>query len=211
LIAAAVTAIIAHPCGVSGDPVSKFDKSRRNHGVELRATGYVLTDPHFQQPRVSVKVEILRQLGLVGDFTHRTFDLVKTAVPAPELTVDNVGDHLEGLLLVEVKSTAKRIEDTRLNGFFFGSTGTQFALAAACPDRYRTAFVVMNPDNRYGRPFFTLLTPHEVESRIRSKRVQFQVNFHGTLAEGDVTADGPYFGLEVDFADDRPQGPNSMS
>jgi hypothetical protein len=191
--------------------VSKFEKSRRNHGVELRATGYVLTDPHFQQPPVAVKQEILRQLGLVGDFTHRTFDLVKTAVPAPPLTVDIVGDHLDGLLLVEVKSTAARIEDTRLNGFFFGSTGTQFALAAACPERYRTAFVVMNPDNAYGQPFFTLLSPAELDARIRTKRVQYQVNFHSTMEEGSVTADGPYFGIDVSFADDRPQGPKRLT
>jgi hypothetical protein len=190
--------------------VSKFEKSRRNHGTELRATGYILTDPHFQQPPVEVKQEILRLLGLVGDFTHRTFDLVRTAAPAPPLAIANVAEHLDGLLLVEVKSTAKRIEDVRLNGFFSGSTGTQFALAAACPERYRTAFVVMNPDNAYGQPFFTLLTPAELEARVRTKRVQYQVNFHSNLPEDAVTADGPYFGIDVTFADDRPQGPKRL-
>jgi hypothetical protein len=195
----------------TGAGLSKFEKSRRNHGTELRATGYILTDPHFQQPPVAAKQEILRLLGLVGDFTHRTFDLVKTASPAPPLTVDNVADHLEGLLLVEVKSTAKRIEDVRLNSFFFGSTGTQFALAAACPDRYRTAFVVMNPDNAYGRPFFALLTPSELEARVRTKRVQYQVNFHSTIEAGAVSADGPYFGIDVQFADDRPQEPKRLT
>jgi hypothetical protein len=191
--------------------LTKFEKSRRNHGTELRATGYVLTDPHFQQPPVAVKQEILRQLDLVGDFSPRTFDLVKTATPAPPLTVELVAEHLDGLLLVEVKSTAAKIHDTRLNGFFFGSTGTQFALAAACPERYRTAFVVMNPDNAYGRPFFTLLSPAELEARVRTKRVQYQVNFQSTLPEGSVTADGPYFGIDVAFVDDRPQGPSSLT
>lgn len=69
----------------------------------------------------------------------------------------------------------------------------------------------MNPDNAYGRPFLALLTPEELEARVRTKRVQYQVNFHSTLEQGTVTADGPYFGLEVQVADDRPQGPRRLT
>jgi hypothetical protein len=36
---------------------------------------------------------------------------------------------------------------------------------------------VMNDENDYGRPFFTLLSTEDVRASTRTRRVQFQVNF----------------------------------
>lgn len=181
------------------DFVARFHKSARNHRLETWGKDFVLLDRRFQRPERAVKTEILRQLGLAGSFTGASFDLVMTPVPVPAITTETVADHLDGLKLIEMKTTAQPIEDKSLAGFFFGSSETQYELSEAAGDRIRWAFVVLNDQNRYGRPFFVLLTFEQVRDKTRTKRTQYQVNFETR----DMPEPGDEFGPlpDPDFAD----------
>jgi hypothetical protein len=159
--------------------MARFQKSARNHRLETLGKDFVLLDRRFQRPSRAVKTEVLRLLGLAGDFTGASFDLVMTSRPAPELTVANLTHWIDDLTLIEMKTTADAIRNKALAGFFFGSSETQYNLSAAARNRILWAFVVLNDANDYGRPFFTLLTFQQVVSKTRTKRVQFQVNFAG--------------------------------
>jgi hypothetical protein len=136
-----------------------------------------LLDRRFQRPSRSLKKLILDSLGMAGMFTAASFDLVMTTEPREPLSAASLSDFISDITLIEMKTTAKPIRNTDLAGFFFGSSETQYTLAAMAGDRLKWAFVVMNPVNDYGRPFFTLLSTEEVQQATRSRRIQFQVNF----------------------------------
>lgn len=92
-----------------------------------------------------------------------------------------------------MKTTKKPIKDENLNGFFFGATEREYAMARALGDKYVFAFVVLNSVNVHNRPFFILLTLDQVEQRTRAKRIQYQVNFRSDIVpDPEVPADmGP--------------------
>jgi hypothetical protein len=162
------------------DFMARFKKSARNHRLEAWGKDFVLLDRRFQRPDRAVKTEILRLIGLSGNYTGASFDLVMTEQPVPPLTVGNVASLSDDITLIEMKTTAQPIRNKALAGFFFGSSETQYHLSQAAADRIRWAFVVLNDANDYGRPFFTLLTFEQVQAKTRTKRVQFQVNFAGS-------------------------------
>ncbi len=73
-----------------------------------------------------------------------------------------------------------------MNGFFFGATERERAMATKLGDMYRFAFVVLTDVNDYETPFAVLLTLEELERRTRPWRVQYQVNFRTDIAVKDV-------------------------
>lgn len=171
---------------------AKFVKSGHNARTERRAHDVVLLDRRFQKPGAGTKRHVLELLGVEGNFTHHSFDLVMTDEPVEPLTPATLEHHLDRLTVIEVKSTAKPIRNKALNGFFFGSSETQYELSAALGDRVRWAFVVLSEDNDYGKPFFTLLTFDEVRARTRTRRVQFQVNFRSDMTDKPAPEAGPF-------------------
>lgn len=171
---------------------AKFVKSGINASTERRAHDVVLLDRRFQKPDSATKKLVLSFLGVEGNFTHHSFDLVMTREPAPELTTRKVGLYVDQLTVIEVKSTAKPIQNKALNNFFFGSSETQYDLSEALGDRIRWAFVVLNEHNDYGKPFFTLLSFDEVRAKTRTKRTQFQVNFYSDMRDKPSPAAGPF-------------------
>jgi hypothetical protein len=170
----------------------KFGKSKLGHATELGAHEFVLLDRRFQKPPRPTKTRILELLDIKGDWTQNTFDLVMTSEPVPPLTEQNVATYLYDISLVEVKATKKAIKSCGLSGFFYGTTERQSFLAAAAGNRFRYAFVVLNSDNDYGRPFFCLLTARDVLQKIQSQRTQFQVNFKSKLADPQDPVIGPW-------------------
>ncbi len=99
-----------------------------------------------------------------------------------------------------MKTTRKPIRDAALNGFFFGATERERAMARALGDRYRFAFVVLNDANVYGRPFAVLLPLDEVERRTREWRVQYQVSFRtDNVVGGDDQGQLILLGTEADI------------
>lgn len=107
--------------------------------------------------------------------------------------------------MVEMKVTKKPIRNEALNGFFFGATERERAMATALGEKYRFAFVVLSDDNDHGRPFAVLLGLAEVERRTRPWRVQYQVNFRTDMAIDDADSTGQLVllgsELDVDVAD----------
>ncbi len=162
-------------------PSSKFTKSQTNSATEKLGLSVLLTDARFQAVGLACKQRILELIagaGLgSGAFGHQTFDAVMLPEPGPPLTADNIDGFFDQLMLVEMKTTRKPIRDAALNGFFFGATERERAMARALGDRYRFAFVVLNEKNSFGKPFAVLLPLEEVERRTREWRVQYQVSF----------------------------------
>jgi hypothetical protein len=156
----------------------KFTKSTSNARTQKVGLGILLGDPRFQEVDLATKRAILKQLVPLGEYGPQSFDCVMTPSPVEALTVENVESHVATLRLVEMKTTRKPIKNPALNQFFFGATAREFDLARALGDRFLFAFVVLNTINEFGRPFAVLLTHDQVVARTRTKRVQFQVNFH---------------------------------
>lgn len=173
---------------------AKFLKSRLNAGTEARAHDFVLQDTRFQKPDHNTKKRILELLELDGGtWSAQSFDLVMLA-PETTLALDvhNVDRYIDRITLVEVKSTRSgAVIDIRLNGFFYGSSKTQYDLADAAGDRLVFVFVVLTDTNRYGKPFFAVVPFSELERRTRAKRIQYQVNLRTDMTDqGEIQ--GPF-------------------
>ena len=85
-----------------------------------------------------------------------------TPVPEPAINAANVEGVFEQLTLVEMKVTKKPIRDETLNGFFFGATERERAMATKLGDKYCFAFVVLSDQNTHGKPFAVLLSLQEL-------------------------------------------------
>ena len=171
-----------------GDPIlvespgDQFTKSKRHRGVEKAGLQDVLLrDSRFQAPTTEVKKAILKGLGLTDTklYGPQSFDAILLPQAEPVVEESTLSPHLSQIILVEMKTTKKPIKDASLAGFFFGATQREYDLAAKLGDRFRFAFIVLNSDNVYGKPFGVLLTLSELEKRTRSKRIQYQVNLWG--------------------------------
>jgi hypothetical protein len=157
--------------------MTKFERSASNKRVEKLGISLLLRDPRFQLVDLPTKRRILELIGTTGAFGHQTFDLVMTPRPEPAITISNIDAHFANLTLVEMKTTKGVVRDQALPGFFFGATEREYAMARALGPRYCFAFVVLNENNVFGKPFAVLLTLDEVQARTRQQRVQYQVNF----------------------------------
>lgn len=167
------------PLGVATE--REHGKSKANRIVEDAGLAVLLRDPRFQAPSTELRKSILKHLGLSGtkDYGHQSFDAIMLPNAGHIVCEDNIGNHLNDIVLVEMKTTKKPIKDANLHGFFFGATEREFKLAEKLGDRYRFAFVVLNDNNVFGKPFAVLLSLEELKPRIRSDRVQRQINLHG--------------------------------
>jgi hypothetical protein len=166
--------------GLLSSKDSSYNKTFSNLDTELRAQDVLLqSDNRFHVVDLAVKKEILKDFGFEGRLPTTSFDLVWTEHPFDQLTVENLTEHLDSLVLIEMKATKNKhgkVRDESLRGFFFGATENEFNIARRLGNRYRFAFVVLSENNDYGKPFHVLLTLDELESRIRTKRKQYQIN-----------------------------------
>jgi hypothetical protein len=166
---------------------SKFLKSGRNRRTENAGLAVLLRDSRFQAIPRDLKRVILDHLGVPGG-PVQAFDAVMTTAKVDPITGFSLPSELDTLLLVEMKTTQRPIRDSRLEGFFFGVTDSELTLADRLGDRYLFAFVVLNKQNVYGTEFFVLLTSKQLNERIRTKRIQYQV----TLSRGVAYPAGPF-------------------
>lgn len=154
-------------------------KSKRNRIVEKAGLSDVLLkDLRFQAPDLETKKAILVTLGLSDTKAYgpQSFDVIMTSEPREKIHINNIQSFVAEIVIVEMKTTKKPIKDSSLAGFFFGATQREYDLAEKLGDRFRFAFVVLNSDNIYNKPFAVLLTLAELEQRTRTKRIQYQVN-----------------------------------
>jgi hypothetical protein len=189
---------------------SRFTKSLQNRGTEKSGLSILLRDPRFQVVDTPTKRRIIESIGASATFGIQTFDLVMTPEPRPPISLVTVDELFQELTMVEMKVTKKPIRNEALNGFFFGATERERAMATALGDKYRFAFVVLSESNDYGRPFAVLLGLADVERRTRPWRVQYQVNFRTDLTiEADSSGQLVLLGSESDL--DVPDSADSPS
>ena len=172
--------------------------SAKRLGTEIDGLSVLLRDRRMQALDVATKWRILELLMVSGAFKPQSFDAVMTSKPAPPLTANNIEEYMDQLTLVEMKTTKKAIKDAALNGFFFGATDNEFQMAKALKSRYVFAFVVINDDNVYGRPFFVLLTLEQLHARTHASRVQYQINFRNNMPADDLALPNAGVGPQAD-------------
>lgn len=78
---------------------------------------------------------------------------------------------VEDIILIELKTTKKKLMNLP-RGFFFGATESEFALANQLGCQYKFCFVSLHPESAK----YTLLTLDELNSIIKTKRIQYQIN-----------------------------------
>ena len=191
-----------------GPRQSRFTKSLQNRSTEKSGLSILLRDPRFQVVDTATKRRIIELIGVSTTFGIQTFDLVMTPDRRPPITLSTVEEHFAELTMVEMKVTKKPIKNEALNGFFFGATERERAMAETLGGKYRFAFVVLTDVNEYGRPFAVLLTLEELERRTRRPwRVQYQVSFRTDLTVDDVEASHQLviLGTELDLEVESPE------
>ena len=176
----------------AGDDDSRFTKSRRNQGVQRTGRDLLLTDRRFRDVSLATKRQIIRLIGKQDGFGTNSFDLVM--LPTQVTSIDQVDESTveplwSQLRLVEMKATRKSIKNAALNSFFFGVTANEIRLAELLGEKFLFAFVVLNGENDYRRPFARLLTLPELRERTRPWRTQFQVNFRSDLSSEGLVED----------------------
>ena len=141
-----------------------------NNKTEKEALDFLLSRKcGFVRPDKKGRKEILHLLRLPASFA-RTFDLLWLPGAA------KAGDHvdirnLNQFTLVEVKSTKKKLPKHPA-GFFFGATKNEFDLAKRLGNKFRFCFVCLHPNIRK----YSLMTLGELNRKIKTKRVQYQIN-----------------------------------
>ncbi len=145
-----------------------YEATWSNNRTENEAVKFLLSkNPRLRLPNKIERKAILNILGLDKSFS-KAYDLVM--VPAAE-----VGDLLsvpaKQLILVELKTTKKKLVNSP-NGFFFGATENEFRLAKILGDKYQFCFVCLHPESQG----YVLLTAEELEKKIKTRRIQYQIN-----------------------------------
>jgi hypothetical protein len=114
---------------------------------------------------------ILELLGLPQSFA-RAFDMI--FIPryeGRELTDEVIEARIDEIILVELKVTKKFLPENP-KGFFFGATENEFNFGKLLGNKFRFCFVCLNPLS----PSFAMLTVDELEAKIRTRRIQYQIN-----------------------------------
>lgn len=109
------------------------------------------------------------------DIPHRylqSFDMVYIPkYKGTNFTNETIDAHLEEILFIELKTTKKYLPENP-KGFFFGATENEFNFGELLGDKFRFCFVCLNENSLS----YSLLTIKELESKIKNKRIQYQIN-----------------------------------
>lgn len=90
----------------------------------------------------------------------------------PNTDVANILDlPVTELTLIELKTTQKKLINNP-DGFFFGATENEFNLAQTLGMRYMFCFISLHAESAK----YICLTLDELEPRIKTKRIQYQIN-----------------------------------
>lgn len=144
-----------------------YNATLKNNATESEAVDFLLTqESRFRVPTKEDRKEILKSLSLPSTFS-RAFDLILY----PDSLEGPIDKNDDDMILVELKTTKKRLPNNP-DGFFFGATENEFQLARSLGDKYRFCFVSLHEETKS----FALLTLEELEKKIKTKRIQYQIN-----------------------------------
>lgn len=117
------------------------------------------------------KKELLDALKIEYRFLQ-AFDLVYVPnLVGKTITAGFIQTNLENIILVELKTTKKHLPENP-KGFFFGATENEFNFGRILGNKFRFCFVCLNEKSLS----FVMLTIEELEERIKTKRLQYQIN-----------------------------------
>lgn len=114
---------------------------------------------------------VLELLDLPLKFA-RAFDMI--FIPrysGSVITQETIEAHLDEIILVELKTTKKRLPENP-KGFFFGATQNEFDFGELLGDKFRFCFVCLHPETMSAK----MLSVPELEKIMRTKRIQYQIN-----------------------------------
>jgi len=143
-----------------------------NNVTEKEGVNYLIENySGFFKIDLSTKKELLDLLKMEHRFLQ-AFDLIYVPdMVGKEVNSNFLQTYLEDIILVELKTTKKYLPDNP-KGFFFGATENEFNFGKMLGDRFRFCFVSLHEKGSS----FSLQTIEELESRIKNRRIQFQIN-----------------------------------
>lgn len=141
-----------------------------NNITEKEAINYLLSkDERFINPTKESRKIIMELLNIETKYS-RAFDLI--IVEGHTNKEENIIlDNTKTITLIELKTTKKRLPNLP-KGFFFGATEREFQLAEILGEGYQFCFISLHQDS-IG---FKLMSLDELNGKIKTKRVQFQIN-----------------------------------
>ena len=102
----------------------------------------------------------------------QSFDLIYISkLAGSKFQADTLETSLDEILFIELKTTKKFLPENP-KGFFFGATENEFKFAKLLGDKFRFCFVCLNEKSLS----HSVLMLDELESIIKSKRIQYQIN-----------------------------------
>jgi len=147
-----------------------YEITINNNRTEKEAIDYLLSvDKNLYIPSKESRVKLLEIFDLPKSFS-RVFDLIHTNKESIKDDILQIVS-AEDIKFVELKTTKKALPNNP-KGFFFGATENEFSLAKALGNQYLFCFVSLHPNTRS----YSYRTLEEVESLIKTKRVQYQIN-----------------------------------
>lgn len=150
--------------------IVSFTITKKNNVTEKIGLEYLLSsNQRFFVPDTESRKQILDLLDLGHNFI-RAFDMVMFDMPVSKKEIVEINKNSE-FKMIEVKVTKKELPNNP-DGFFFGATQNEFDLARRMGERFMFCFVSIHDNSRS----YSLLTMKELESRIKHKRTQYQIN-----------------------------------
>jgi len=141
-----------------------------NNITEKEGINFLLnSDMNFINPDKESR-KILMEILNIDSKYKRAFDLILIPGHTNLETVISLKDS-DDIILVELKTTKKKLENNP-RGFFFGATQNEFDLAEQLGDNFKFCFVSLHPESKS----YKLLTLGELNSIIKTKRIQYQIN-----------------------------------
>ncbi|MCC7306440.1 MAG: hypothetical protein IT173_02650 [Acidobacteria bacterium] len=153
-------------------PDQSFTITRRNNATEKEGIQYLESlNAGFFFVDKDERRRILELLEQPKNFS-RSFDMVLIPrLAGAELTLGAIETHIGELTLIELKCTRAFLPNNP-KGFFFGATQNEFDFGERLGDKFRFCFVCLNPESLS----HATLTVPELEAKIRTKRIQYQIN-----------------------------------
>ncbi|WGD35472.1 hypothetical protein [Olleya sp. YS] len=149
-----------------------FKLTLSNNVTEKEGIRYMLEkQTGFFKIDLPMKKTLLDILELPYSF-KQSFDMIYIPkLKGIKFKEDYIETHLDEIQFIEIKTTKKFLPENP-KGFFFGATENEFNFAKLVGDRFRFCFISLHPDSFS----YCLLKMDELESIIKNKRIQYQIN-----------------------------------
>lgn len=140
---------------------NKTNLESENSGLKL----LMANDSRLVVPTLEEKKQLLMHLNYPRIYT-RSFDLVRLHVKSIDLVQSK-----DDFVLIEVKVTSKKLSNFP-TGFFFGLTKNEETLLQELDGSFLLCLVSIHPESEES----IYLNFQELNERVRTKRVQYQIN-----------------------------------